>query len=127
MLSLFVSSLLPVQADLGIALAVSNAGHAQIHTDLAALAVEVGQQLIQDELLVLLGDVGVVLNGGFINAELVLSGQLGGVHYLELGAGNLAQGALEIGGHLVSFVDVTANGANKLFHKYFLQNFNFFK
>jgi hypothetical protein len=51
----------------------------------------------------------------------MLSGQLAGFHYLELGTGNLAQGALEIGGHFLSFVDITANGANKLLHNNFLQ------
>src|SRR5699024_4896833 len=50
MLSLFVSSLLPVQADLRIALAMSNASHGQIHADLGALAVEVGAQIVHDVL-----------------------------------------------------------------------------
>jgi hypothetical protein len=52
----------------------------------------------------------------------VLSSQLAGFHYLELGTGNLAQGALEIFGHLVGFVNITADGANKLLHNNFLQN-----
>ena len=57
-LGFLVGGLLPVQADLGIALTVSDPGHAQIHTHLAALAVEVGHELIEDVLLILLGDVG---------------------------------------------------------------------
>jgi len=50
-LSLFKSCLLPVQANFGIALAVSNTGHAQVHTNLGALALEVGHQLLEDVLL----------------------------------------------------------------------------
>ena len=40
-LSLFVSGLLPVQADLRITLSVGDSGHGQIHTYLRALTVEV--------------------------------------------------------------------------------------
>jgi hypothetical protein len=84
---------------------------------------EVGQQLIQDELLVLVGDVGIVGNGGLVDTELMLGSQLGVVHDLELGAGDLAQGAAEISSHLLSLVDITANRANKLLHNKFLQKF----
>ena len=121
-LSLFPGSLFPVQADLGVALAVGNAGHAQVHADLGALALEVGHQLLEDVLLVGIGDVGVVLDGLGVDAVLVLSGQLALFHDLELGTGDLAQGALEISGHLIGFVNITTNGADKLLHKYFLQN-----
>jgi hypothetical protein len=51
------------------------------------------------------------------------SGQLAFFHDLELGAGDTAQGALEISGHLIGFVNITANGADKLLHNIFLQNF----
>jgi hypothetical protein len=51
----------------------------------------------------------------------MLGGQLALFHHLELGTGDFAQGALEIGGHFSSFVDITANGANKLLHNNFLQ------
>ena len=115
-LSLFVSGLLPVQADLGVAFAVGDPGHAQVHTDLAALAVEVGLQLLQDISLVLSGDVGVVGNGLLIDAQLVLSGQLVILHDLELGTVHLADGALEVLRHGFAFVDITANGADKLLH-----------
>ena len=75
-LSLFVGSLLPVQADFGIAFPVSDASHAQVHTDLGAFALEVGHQLLEDVLLVFLGDVGIALNGLCVNAVLMDSGQL---------------------------------------------------
>ena len=101
--------LFPVQANFGIALAVGDAGHAEIHADFGALAGEVGLQLLQDVLLVFLGDV--VQLG--THAEDVLSGQLDlALDLGELGAGNAADRALEIGGHLVAFIDVAANGAN---------------
>ena len=122
-LSLLVSSLLPVQAHLGIALPVCDPGHAQVHTYFAALAGEVGLQLLQDISLVGLGDVGVVPNGLFVDAELMLGSQLGGVHFLELGAVHMAHGALEAFGDLVPFVNVTADRANKLLHNKFLHNF----
>ena len=98
-LSLFVGGLLPVQADLGVALPMGNAGHAQIHADLAALAGEVGLQLLQDISLVLSGDVGVVGNGLLVDAELMLGSQLALFHDLELRTGELADGADEALGH----------------------------
>jgi hypothetical protein len=52
----------------------------------------------------------------------VLSGQLALFHHLELGAGNLTNGANKTLGHYFCFVNITANGANKLFHNHFLQN-----
>ena len=48
MLSLFISSLLPVQADLRIALSVSNSCHCKIHTNFRALAGEIGSQIFHD-------------------------------------------------------------------------------
>ena len=56
-LRLFKGCLFPVQADLGIALAVRDARHAQVHAHLGALAVEVRLELLEDVLLVLVGDV----------------------------------------------------------------------
>ena len=97
------------------------ASHAQVHTHFAALAVEVGHQLLKDELLVLFADVGVVLNGLCVNAVLVLSGQLTLFQNLELGTGNLTNGANETFGHYFCFMDITANGANKFLHNLILQ------
>lgn len=42
------SSLFPVQNDFGIALAVSNTRHGQIHANLGALALEVLVQILND-------------------------------------------------------------------------------
>ena len=92
---------------------------AQVHADLGALALEVGHQLVEDELLVFFADVGVVLNGLCVDAVLMLSSQLIGLHDLELGTVDLADGALEAFGHSLCFVNITANGANKLLHNNF--------
>ena len=54
-------------------------GHAQVHADLGALAVEVGHQLIEDELLVLLGDIGVRLDGLAVDAVLGVPAAAGGI------------------------------------------------
>ena len=119
MLCLLVCSLFPIKTDLGIALSVSNSCHAEVHTNLGALAVEVSHKLVEDELLVLIGNVGVVLNCLCVNAVLMLSRKLCALfHYLELGTGNLANGTYEISRHLICFVNVTANGANKFFHNF---------
>ena len=56
MLSLFVSSLLPVQADLRIALSVGDSGHGKVHAHLRALALEVGAQVLHDILADALGN-----------------------------------------------------------------------
>ena len=102
-----VSCLLPVQADLGVTLAVSDAGHAQVHTDFGALALEVGHQLLEDVLLILSGDVGVVLDGLSVDTVLVNSSQLLFALLLyELGSGNLTYGAGEIGSQLFSGASV---------------------
>ena len=114
-LGFLVGGLLPVQADLGIALAVRNARHAQVHTDLAALAVEVGHELIEDILLVLFADLVVVLHGLGIDAELMLGGELHlALDFLEHIALGVAHGALR--GRLGTFIDITANLADPLFH-----------
>ena len=114
-LGFLVGGLLPVQADLGIALAVRDARHAQGHTDLAALAVEVGHELIEDILLVLFADLVVVLHGLGIDAELMLGGELHlALDFLEHIALGVAHGALR--GRLGTFIDITANLADPLFH-----------
>ena len=113
MLSLFIGGLLPVQADLRIALAVGDAGHAEVHADLGALAVEVGLELVEDELLVLLGD-AVELRA---DAELMLGRELQiALDDLELLAGNTADRALEALGQLIAFINITADGADILLH-----------
>ena len=118
MLGFLISGLLPVEADLGIALTVSDPGHAQIHTHLAALAVEVGHELIEDVLLILLGDVGVVLHGLCIDAELVLSSQLQLALDLFKRILGVADGALD--GSLGTLINITANLADPLLHSYIL-------
>jgi hypothetical protein len=119
MLSLFIGGLLPIQADLGIALAVRNARHAEVHADFAALAVEVGHQLVKDILLVLFGDVRVVLHGLAVNAELVLGSELElTLDLFEHIALGVAHGALRRS--LGAFIDITANLAKPLFHNCYL-------
>ena len=103
MLGLFIGSLLPVQADLGITLAVSYAGHSQIHTDFTALAVEVGAEAFDDLGIYALSNAYHVFGGPalfvfFYGHEFVLA--------------RLADGA-EFGG-LRSFVYITANCATEL-------------
>ena len=108
-LGLLVGSLLPVQADLGIALAMSDASHGQVHTDLRALALKVGAQVGNDVLrdTLHLGDAHDVLGGPLELALLLLQ---------ETRTGNAALGALKILGQLVAveLFHITANGANKL-------------
>ena len=50
MLGLFVGSLLPVQANLGIAFAMGNARHSEVHADLGAFALEVRAKVRHDVL-----------------------------------------------------------------------------
>ena len=61
-LRLFVSRLLPVQTDLGIALTVRHTRHRQIHTDLGALAHKVGAQALDDLLVDTLRNTDYVLS-----------------------------------------------------------------
>ena len=100
-LGLLIGGLLPVEAHLGIALAMGDAGHAEVHADLGALAGEVGVELLQDVGLVGVADVGVILHGLGVDAVLMLGSQLALFHDLELGAVHLADGALEISGHFL--------------------------
>ncbi len=104
MLGLFIGGLFPIQGDLGIALTRGHAGHAQIHTDLGALAVEVGLQLLEDVSLILFGH-AVELGA---DAEHMLSCQLDLAFDLdELCAGNAAERALF--GRGVTLMDITAD------------------
>ena len=120
-LCLFICGLLPVQADLGIALTMSDTGHAQIHTHLGALAGEVGLQLLEDICLVFVGNSGVVLNGAVVYAVLMLSGQRQlALELLELVGANAAEGTFEISGQGLALVNITANSANILSHNCYL-------
>ena len=120
-LSLFIGSLFPVQADLGITLTMSDTSHAQIHTHFRALTLEVSLQLLQDISLILSTDVRIVGNGLFIDAVLMLSSQ---IHFdlllHKLGRGNLTNGAGEISSQFFGSVNITANGTDELFHVCFL-------
>ena len=103
MLSLFKSSLLPLETDLGITLAVSDASHCKIHTDLAALALEVSAQILDD-----------VLAYALCNADNMLgSPALLALLSLELLSGSLADGAGL--GSRIALMDIAANRTNK-FH-----------
>ena len=112
MLSLLQAGLLPVQADLGIALAVRDTGHRQIHTDLGALALEVGAQTVDDLLLNLLGHIRAE---GLAHAHNVLgSPRLLFLLLDELIAGDVAHGTLGRG--IGTLVNVTADRADPLLH-----------
>ena len=117
---LFVSGLFPVQADLRIALAVGDAGHAEVHADLRAFAVEVGLQLVEDILFVSFGNVGVILDSLGVNAVLMLGsqGQIA-LDFLKHVALRMTDGAFCRSS--VAFVDVTADFANKFLHDKFLR------
>ena len=115
MLSLFKGSLLPVQADFGIALAMGNACHTKVHAHLRALALEIRHQLLKNVLLILFADVSVVLHGFSINAVLMLGSQLCSLgHLFELGSGNTADRALLGRGGTLG--NITTNCANPFFH-----------
>ena len=111
-LGFLVRGLLPVQADLRVALAVRHARHGQIHTDLGALALEVGSQTVDDLLL----HVGRNVRAERLaHADDVL-GSPGLLSLLldELGAVNMAHRALDR--RLLAFVNVTTDTANPFFH-----------
>ena len=107
-LGLLPGGLLPVEAYLGIALAVGDAGHGQVHADLGALAVEIHAQALEDLLGSALGDADNVLSGPSHLAFLLL----------ELGSGGLALGA-ELG-RGVALVNITTYAADPLCHDFFL-------
>jgi hypothetical protein len=105
-LSLFVSGLLPVQADLGIALTMSHTSHSQIHADLGALALEVCTEISLD----ILGNVG-------SDTDYMLSSISGTLFDLgELLSADTAEGALEISGKGVALINITANRTYELCH-----------
>jgi len=107
-LGLLPGGLLPVQADLGIALAVGDASHGQVHADLGALAVEVHAQTLEDLLGSALSDADDVLSSPGHLAFLLL----------ELGGRSLALGA-ELG-RGVALMNITTYAANPLSHNFFL-------
>ena len=102
-LGLLESVALPGLGDLGVALAVSDAAHSQVHADLAALAVEVLAQTLLDFLGNILGDADDML--GHVGVVLLLN---------KFGCRGLADRA-ELGNRTLS--DITTNGANVLRHK----------
>jgi hypothetical protein len=111
-LSLFVSCLLPVKADLGIAFTVCNASHCQVHTDLGALALEVCAQAAND----LFADVfGNAFTENLADADYMFCcpGLFLGLQG-ELLTGDIADGAL-LGGS-VAFMNVTTYGAYPFCH-----------
>jgi len=93
--------------NLGITLAISLTGHGEIHTNFAALAIEVVAQVLNH----LFAD-----TFGFAIANLVLSGILGNFALLQFG--ELTGWSLADGATLWwfrTFVNVAANGANEFF------------
>ena len=104
--------------DLGIALALRLTAHREVHADLRALAREVHAETLHDLLVqTLRGTDDVLARPG----HLAFGGLLE-----KLGAGAAALRAAVGGG--VAFVDVTADGANKLLHAsllYFLYGTSF--
>ena len=99
-LGLLEGGFLPVEAYLGIALAVGHTGHGQIHAHLLAFALEVGAQVGLDILGCILGHADDVLGSPCLDVLF---------HFLH---GFAADGALL--GHFVALVDITAHGADKL-------------
>ncbi len=92
---------LPVETHLGIALAVSHAGHGQVHTHLFALTFEVGAEVHLDVLGGILGHADYMLGGPGLDVLF---------HFLH---GFAADGAFL--GHFVAFIDVAAHGADEFF------------
>ena len=90
--------------DLGIAFAVRDAAHGEVHADFGAFAGKVGVETIHD-LLVVDFAVADAVNSGERHVGLIGLGD-------ELGGGSLALGA-EFGG-IVAFVDIAADLANVL-------------
>ncbi len=104
-LGLFKSVSLIGLGDLGIALTLGHTAHGQVHADLAALAVKVGAQILDD-----------VGGSAFGHAHYMLVSEnqtLGGL-LVELRGGSATDRALL--GRGVALVYVTTNGADKFFH-----------
>ena len=112
MVSLLVSIALVSLGDLRVALALCDAGHGQIHADLAALTLEVCAQTIDD----LLRDALGLADADDVLGHISVAGLLN-----ECGSRSLADGALLRDG---AFSDITTNGADILFHKIDLHNFS---
>ena len=115
MLGLLQAGLFPVHADLGIALAMGHTGHGQIHTDLGALALEVGAQTVDDLLADILGDI-VAKDLAYAHDVLGGPGLLFRLQQ-ELVAADVADRAL--GGGNITLVNITANRTDPLFHSKF--------
>ena len=105
MICLLVGIALVSLGDLGVALTLGHAGHCQVHTDLAALALEVGAQTIDD----LLRNALSLADAHNVLGDVGVAGLLD-----ECGSGSLADRALLGDG---AFSDVTTDGANILLHK----------
>ena len=119
MLCLFKCSLLPVKSDLRIALAVSDTSHAEVHADLGALTCEVCLQLVEDVLLILLGNIRIILHGLCIYTELMLSRETHVLfHLLKCSLLCLTYRALIR--CIRSFINVTTYRTYKLCHTHFL-------
>ena len=116
-LGLLQGGLLPVHADLRIALAVRDAPHGQIHADLAALALKVGAQPGDDLFLHFLRNVRAE---HLADADDVLRrpGLLLRLQR-ELAAGDMAHRAFLR--RRIAFMNITANRANPLFHNKILR------
>ena len=105
MICLLVGIALVSLGDLGVALTLSHASHCQVHTDLAALALEVGAQTIDD----LLRNALSLADAHNVLGDVGVAGLLD-----ECGSGSLADRALLGDG---AFSDVATDGANVLLHK----------
>ena len=105
-LCFLISCLFPVQTDLGIALAMSNSCHCQVHTNLHALAVEVGAEIFHNIFGSTLCYANDMLSSPSLFAGLFL------YHILA------ANGALCRG--IVAFINITANGTYVFCHNKYL-------
>ena len=115
MLGLLKAGLLPVHADLGVALAVRNARHRKVHTDFGALAFKICSQPGDDLLAHIFGNVRAEL---LANADNMLRRpDLIGLLLDKLGAGDMAYRTFGRGN--VAFVNITAYRANPFLHSNF--------
>ena len=109
MLSLLISCLQIKCSDFGVAFAYSLTAHGNVHANLGALTFKVGLKAVIYFLvdLILCADTDNVL----ANIVALVFNNL-----LEFGTGNAALRALFR--RTVTYVNITANGANKLFHNF---------
>ena len=117
MLRLLQACLLPVQTDLGVALTVRHTRHRQIHTDLGALALEVGAQTVDDLLADILGNI-VAKDLAYAHNVLGSPGLLRRLQD-EFFTADVADRAL--GGGNITLVNVTANRTDPLLHNNYLR------